>query len=188
MSQLPAREEAKSPLSHDHWLSEQLLDWAHIGVIHIRPTFFAEDLYLFTAGDIARGGKMNLPFGKGKHAPVIAADIARIVAGLLTDPAQHVGKRYVLTGPHNLSLNEIARTVGTGLGIPVEYVDVPIDFWRNSLVEKAGFPDYLVTHLAAAAQDHQDGVFSVETDAIEKIGGQAPQSVDAFVRSHAAAF
>ena len=30
MSQISAREGARSPLAHDHWLSEQLLDWAGV--------------------------------------------------------------------------------------------------------------------------------------------------------------
>ena len=53
-------------------MAEQLLDWAGVGAVHIRPTFFAEDLYLFTGGSVGRGGKMRLPFGKGEHAPVSA--------------------------------------------------------------------------------------------------------------------
>ena len=43
-------------------------------------------------------------------------------------------------------------------------------------------------HLAAVAQDHQDGVFSAETDVVETIAGQAPQSVEEFVLAHAEAF
>ncbi len=188
MSQISAREGARSPLAHDHWLSEQLLDWAGIGAVHIRPTFFAEDLYLFTNGSIGREGKMRLPFGNGKHAPVSAEDIARVVVGILSDPQPHVGNHYVVTGPRTMSLAQIAETVGDTLGKPVDYVNVPIDAWREALMENAGFPGYLATHLAAVAQDHQDGVFSAETDIVERIGGQPPQSVEAFVHAHAAMF
>ena len=184
MSQISAREGARSPLSHDHWLSEQLLDWAGVGVVHVRPTFFAEDLYLFTGGSVGREGKMRLPFGNGKHAPVSAHDIARVVVGILTDPTPHLGNRYVVTGPRDLSLAQIAEAAGRALGKPVEYVNVPIDAWREALVEHPEFPDYLATHLAAVAQDHQDGVFSAETDVVERIGGQPPQSVEEFVRAH----
>ncbi len=42
--------------------------------------------------------------------------------------------------------------------------------------------------LSAVAQDHQDGVFSGVTDVVEKIGGQAPQSLEDFVRAHRAEF
>ena len=184
MSQLPAREKARSPLSHDHWLSEQILDWADIGASHIRPTFFSEDLYLFTAGSIGRDGKIFLPFGNGKHAPVSADDIARVVVGILADPKPHVGQRYVLTGPRDMSLPEIADSIGATIGRSVEYVDIPVEAWQSALVEQPEFPDYLAHHLAAVAQDHQDGVFSAETDVVRDIGGQAPQSVEEFVREN----
>ena len=53
---------------------------------------------------------------------------------------------------------------------------------------KAGMPEFLATHLMAVAQDHQDGVFSDETDVVEKIGGRPPQSLAEFIRSHVAEF
>ncbi|MCZ6666716.1 MAG: NAD(P)H-binding protein, partial [Gammaproteobacteria bacterium] len=58
MSQISAREHARSKLAYQHWQSEHILDWAHIGVAHIRPTFFAEDLYLFTGPTLMNEGKM----------------------------------------------------------------------------------------------------------------------------------
>ena len=50
------------------------------------------------------------------------------------------------------------------------------------------FPDYLATHLAHVAPDHQNGVFSAQTDVVERIGDQAPQSLADFVRANRAAF
>ncbi len=188
MSQISAREEAKSPLASDHWLSENILDGADIGASHIRPTFFAEDLYLFTAGSIGRDGKMYLPFGNGKHAPVSGEDIARVVVGILADPKPHVGEHYVLTGPRDMNLDEIADAVGRALGLTVEYVNIPVETWREALVNVAGYPEYLATHLAAVAQDHQDGIFSAETNVVKTIGGQEPQSVEDFVRQNRAHF
>ena len=43
MSQISARERARSPLSRQHWLSEKILDWADIGAVHLRPTFFENE-------------------------------------------------------------------------------------------------------------------------------------------------
>ncbi len=188
MSQISAREHARSPLARQHWLSERILDWANIGASHINPTFFAEDLYLFTGQSIATEGKIYLPFGEGRHAPVAAEDISRVVVGILADPTPHVGQRYVITGPKNMTIAEMAEILSAELGKPVEYVNLPIEQWRKVLVEKAGFPDFLAVHLAAVSQDHQDGIFSAETDVVESIGGQAPQSLVQFVRAHMAEF
>ena len=188
MSQISAREHAKSPLAFQHWQSEQVLDWANIGASHIQPTFFAEDLYIFTGQTIAAEGKMYLPYGEGRHAPVTAEDIARVVVGILTDPGRHVGQRYIVTGPKDMTVTEMAQVLTEELGKTVEYVDPPIAEWRRVLVEKAGFPEFLATHLAAVAQDHQEGVFSAETDVVENIGGRPPQSLREFVRTHVAEF
>ncbi len=188
MSQISAREHARSPLARHHWLSERILDWADIGASHINPTFFAEDLYLFTGQSIAAEGKMYLPFGEGRHAPVAAEDIARVVVGILEDPKPHIGQRYVITGPKNMKVVEMAEVLSAELGKPIEYVNLPLEQWRKILIEKAGFPDFLATHLVAVAQDHQEGVFSAETDVVERIGGQAPQSLRDFVRTHMAEF
>ena len=131
---------------------------------------------------------MYLPFGAERHAPVMAEDVARVVVAVLADPAPHVGRRIVITGSENITLAEMAETIAAELGKPVAYVDLPIKEWRRLLVEKVGFPEFLVTHLAAAAEDHKHGLFSVVTDVVEKIGGRPPQTVAAFVHAHKSAF
>ncbi len=188
MSQISAREQATSPLAFAHWQAEQVLDWANIGAIHINPTFFAEDLYLFTGQSIANEGKMYLPFGEEKHAPVVAEDIAGVVVGLLTNPQSHVGQRYVITGSKNMTLTQIAKVLSTELNKPVEYVNLPIEMWCEILVQQPNFPKYLATHLAHVAQDHQNGIFSAQTDVVERIGGQSPRTLAEFVRANRAAF
>ncbi len=188
MSQISAREESKSPLARQHWLSERILDWADVGAVHLRPTFFAENLVMFGAATIASQGKLYLPYGAEKHAPVAAADIARVASGILTDPTLHVGERYVVTGPRNLSLAEMAGVLSRELGRSVEYVDLPVEAWGEVLAKVDGMTDSLVAHLKAVAVDHQNGIFRGETDVVERIGGQPPQSLDAFIREHRTVF
>lgn len=184
MSQLPSREAAPSTLTYSHWQSEQILDWADIGASHINPTFFAEDLYFFTGKSIASEGKMYLPFGEGMHAPVAALDIARVVAAMLIDPKPHAGQRYVITGSKNMKMVEVAQVLSNELGKTVEYVDLPLDHWRQALVEQPNFSEYLANHLVHVAKDHQDGVFNVQNDLVEQISGQPPQPVEDFVRTN----
>ncbi len=42
MSQISAREDAKSHAARDHWVAERVFDWSGIAATHLRPTFFAE--------------------------------------------------------------------------------------------------------------------------------------------------
>ncbi len=67
---------------------------------------------------------------------------------------------------------------------PIQYIDLPIDQWRSLLVEQVGLPEFLVNQLAAVAQDHKDGIFSAQTNVVERIGGQPPQSLEHFIQGH----
>ena len=183
MSQITAREGAPSKLTRSHWLSESLFDWADIGAVHVRPTFFAEMLVLFGANTIAAEGRLYLPYGAAKHAPVAADDIARVVSGVLADPAPYVGERLVVTGPKSVSVQEMAAAIGREIGKPVTYVDLPIDQWEQLLVERVGVPEYLAKHLAAVAQDHKDGVFDAATDVVERVSGRPPISLESFLNA-----
>jgi uncharacterized protein YbjT (DUF2867 family) len=184
MSQISARDDSESPLARHHWLSENIFDWADIGAVHIRPTFFAEDLFIFSGKSIALEHKLYLPYGSQRHAPVAAVDIARVVVGILADPTLHVGERYVVTGPRNMMIGEMAEVLSNQLGHAVEYVDLPNEAWGQVLSEQAGLPEFLVTHLRAVADDHKNGVFSAQTDVVERIGGQPPQSLEHFIRDN----
>jgi len=50
-----------------------------------------------------------LPMGAGKTSPVSSVDVARAVAAILDDPAQHIGHIYDLTGPESADLDHYAR-------------------------------------------------------------------------------
>jgi NAD(P)H dehydrogenase (quinone) len=188
MSQITAKESARSPLSHHHWLSENLFDQADIGAVHIRPTFFMENLLLFCAQTIATEGKIYLPYGTRSHAPIAANDIARSVVTLLLDLKPHAGERPILTGRDNLSIAEMANVIGHEIGRPIEYVDLPVEHWHDILVHQLGLPEFLANHLHQVAINHQEGIFDHQTDTVEMLTGAAPQSLAEFVREHLAKF
>jgi len=188
MSQVTARDDAPSSLSRHHWHSQNVFDWADVGAIHVRPTYFAENLLMFGSDSIANEGKLYLPYGDGRHAPVAAADIAEVVVSLLANPEPYLGERLVLTGPRKMTIAEMTSVLSEELGSPVEYVDLPIDMWGEILAGQAGLPAFLVSHLKHVAQDHKDGVFDVQSDTVERVTGRPAQSLAAFVREHREAF
>jgi len=184
MSQITARESARSPLSHQHWLSEHIFDHSEMCAIHIRPTFFAENFLLFNAAGIASEGKMYLPYGTRGQAPIAANDIARVVVQLLLDPEAYRGERLQLTGPERFTIPEIADVIGIEIGSPVEYVSLPEARWKDILVNQVGLPEFLASHLYYVAQDHQEGYFDKVTDTVEEITGTPAQEFKEFVREH----
>src|SRR6266852_1977018 len=48
--------------------------------------------------------------------------------------------------------------------------------------------EFLVQHLREVAIDHTNGIFAGTNEFVEKIGGQPPLTVEAFVAKHSGAF
>src|SRR5262245_42187409 len=165
-----------------HWLSEQVLNWSGLPVVHIRPTVFL-DTPLFTtmvAQSIQGNGTIALPFGTGCTSPVAVEDVARVVATVLRDPAPHIGHVYELTGPHSVDMTELAAAFSRALNRPVSYVDVPLDRWQAGL-SKMGFPPHTEQHVATMAKLHRDNRYDRIADGVERVTGIPPQSIEAFV-------
>lgn len=188
MSQISAREDSKSHAARDHWIAERVLDWSGVPTVHIRPTFFSEWLTFPWVRDlIVNEGKIALPYGNGRHAPISAEDQARVIAAILTEPSTHIGKTYPLFGPIELSQQEIADAVSAVSGRKVIYSPTTIEAYRRHL-ETYDLPEFLIQHFLEIAIDYQNGLFSGTNDVIEKITGRAPQTIDAFVTANREAF
>lgn len=188
MSQISAREDSKSHAARDHWIAERVLDWSGVPTVHLRPTFFSEWLtFPWVRDPIVKEGRIALPYGSGRHAPISGDDQARVIAAILARPSAHIGKTYSLHGPVELDQQEIAHAVGNVLGRKVVYHPTSIDEYREHL-QTYDLPEFVIQHFIEVAIDYQNGIFSGTNDVIEKITGQAPQTIDAFVAANRAAF
>jgi NAD(P)H dehydrogenase (quinone) len=186
MSQISARAEALSDAARQHWISERVLDWSGVSVTHLRPTFFAEWLTML-ADTFKDDGIIRLPFGDGRHAPIAAADQARVIAAILSDPTPHAGAIYPLFGPTEMTYHEIAAEVTRALNRPIRYQPVPVDAFGNVLRAR-GMSPHLIQHLSNVAIDYQNGIFAGTNDIVERVGGAPPTGVASFVADHRAAF
>jgi NAD(P)H dehydrogenase (quinone) len=195
MSQISAREDAKSHAATDHWLAERGFDWSGVTVAHIRPTYFAE--WLFYLAPMIKAGLLHVPFGAGKHAPIAAEDQARVIVGILEDPRAHKGNIYPLFGPVEFTYRETAQVLSRVLGKSVEYKQVDFEEFKKSLQagEKGSAKakgregnEFLFQHLREVAIDHQNGVFEGTNDLVEKIGGRPPMTLEAFITKYRQAF
>ena len=88
VSQMDALSMSESHHQRLHWLSEQVLNWSGLPVVHVRPTVFLDNPLFTTvaAHSIADSGTIRLPFGTGRTSPVTTGDVARVVATVLADP------------------------------------------------------------------------------------------------------
>jgi uncharacterized protein YbjT (DUF2867 family) len=188
LAQMSITETTASPQHKLHWLAEQALNWSGLPVIHVRPTVFMENFFLlFAADSIREFDQIRLPLGEGKTSPVAVEDIARVLAALLANPQPHIGKIYHLTGPQSENMHFYAQEYSKALGRTISYQDVPLQRWRDGLLER-GLPVHLVKHLTTMADLHRAGRYDRITNDVLNLTGQTPQSAQEFVRRNAASF
>ncbi|SDN11037.1 NAD(P)H-binding protein [Streptomyces wuyuanensis] len=183
VSQMTATSTGESHQQRLHWLAEQVLNWSGLPVVHIRPTSFLDNPLFTTlpARTIRENGTIVLPFGEGRTSPVAVADVARVVATVLRDPAPHIGRVYELTGPRTVDMYEMAEEFSRALGRPVTYVDVPLDRWRAEVLAKVGLPPHTEQHIATMARLHRENRYDRASDDVERVTGVAARSIEEFV-------
>jgi uncharacterized protein YbjT (DUF2867 family) len=188
VSQMDALSMSESHHQRLHWLSEQVLNWSGLPVVHVRPTLFMDNPLFTTlaALSIADSGTIRLPFGLGRTSPIAVDDVARAIATILIDPGPYIGRVLELTGPRSQDMNGVAEEYARALNRPVTYVDVPWETWAEQVLARAGLGSYVEEHLATVARLHRENRYDRMTTTVEEITGRPAESVEEFVarRSH----
>jgi uncharacterized protein YbjT (DUF2867 family) len=185
---LQSSPDAPTPRMRQNYLSEQVFEWANIGVVHIRATVFYENLASLVRQSLPTQGAIRLPWGNESTVlPLVAAeDVARVAVGLLTGPQPDADSFHRLIGT-TISLKEIIATFARVMGRNVHYEEISDEQWRRDVANR-GFNPHAIEHLSSlwrairgAAINPNDPRYAV-TEAIEKIGGAKPKTFEAFVR------
>jgi uncharacterized protein YbjT (DUF2867 family) len=169
-------ETTPSPQQKLHWLSEQVLNWSGLPVIHMRPTIFMEAFY-FMAAPMKRDGEMRVPFGQARSSPIAASDVALAVSKILLNPSPHIGKVYQLTGPQSQTMDQIAEEYSRGLGKKIRYVDVPFEEWWKDFASE-GFLPHAREHVGAMAALHKQNRYDRYTEDFKDITGRDPITIE----------
>jgi hypothetical protein len=80
-----------------------------------------------------------------------------------------------------------AQEYSSALGRTITYQDIPVEPWRQALLERR-WPVHVVNHLAAMADLHRAGRFDRMSDDVLTLTGHRPRSVQEFVKENAATF
>jgi uncharacterized protein YbjT (DUF2867 family) len=184
VSQMDALSMSESHHQRIHWLSEQVLNWSGLPVVHVRPTLFLDNPLFTTvaARSIADSGTIRLPFGTGRTSPITTDDVARAVAAILTDPGRCTGRVIELTGPRSQDMNGVAEEYARALSRPVSYVDIPPEVWAKQVLAAAGLGPYVDEHLLTVARLHRENRYDRMTTTVEEITGQRAESVEEWVK------
>lgn len=121
---------AQSNLLTQHTLIENTLRTLPLPITFLRPAWFMENCSwdVATARDSGILSSFLQPLDK--PVPMVAAaDIGRVAADLLLDPAT-ASDAVELEGPQRITPNQIASTLAELLGRPVRAEAVPRDSWE----------------------------------------------------------
>ena len=190
VSQMSLTEMTESPEQRQHWLSEQVLNWSGLPVVHVRSTVFLQNLFFldWAAKTIAKDSTIRLPFGSGRTSPIDAGDVAQVIATILTNPVGHIGKVYELTGPLSQDMHAHAAEYSDALGRNITYVDMPLEQWEDEELRKQYLPRHVSEHLLTMARLHAANRYDRLTYDVETITGRPATSTRSFVAHHAALF
>jgi uncharacterized protein YbjT (DUF2867 family) len=153
--------------------------------VSLRPAVFAANTIGLWGAALRAGDVVHGPFAGAVSVPVDERDVAAVAAVALTSGVLD-GTRPVLTGPEALDQEEMLVRLGTALGRPLRFVEVPPQVARAALVAQGfpeGFADAWLAMQAATAQTPPR-----PTGEVERILGRPPRSFAVWVAEHAAAF
>jgi len=169
--------------AHEHAVFEQTIKDLGIPLTSLRPSaFFAG---LFSDAPQVKQGTVARAFGSAKLNFVSTQDIADVAAIALTQPG-HEGKVYYLTGPENLSGEELAVIFSQVLGKTIKFTDLSDAQLRQ--IAATFLPAQAIDAFSNMFLYFRNGGYDKKFDDIHKVTGHQPRNVKAWIEENKAAF
>ena len=169
-----ADEKATITLSRDHAQTE-----AYIKELGFTYTFLRDNFYLDLFIDIAlENGEIRGPAGSGLVSAVARKNTSRIAAEILLNPKEWENQTLNLTGPEDLSMEEIVAHLSKETGNSIRYVDESLEEpyeSRKKWPAQTWEYDAWVTTYTAIKVGEQAGV---STDVEKVLGNPASSLLD----------
>src|SRR5262249_19061059 len=153
------------------------LAWTLLG-----PVEFMSNIRQWAYG-IKAAGVVRQPFGNRKTAIVHEADIASVVAHILTSEG-HSGKTYSITGPEVLTRRDLTRITGEAIGREIQFIELTPEEAQAEWTA-AGIPSDIVQFLLWAYGNTPAQGYPV-TSTVEQITGKPPRTFAQWASEHAA--
>jgi NAD(P)H dehydrogenase (quinone) len=169
------------PFAPDHYETEQAIEKSGKRFTILRNSWYAENL-LGSLPPVLASGIWYTSAGDGRIAYVAREDTARAAAAALSRDAR-VSARFDVTGPKALTVAEIAAIATKIFAKPIEVVQVSDEQLAGGL-RAAGIPDFVIPLIVGTDANARSGRFDVASDAVLKLTGTSPQSVESFLQAN----
>jgi NAD(P)H dehydrogenase (quinone) len=167
----------------DHYWTEQAIAASGLDFTILRNHIYAEMAIIGAASALGSGQLFHATNGKGRNF-VTRTDAARAASGaLLTADGKEI---LDVTGPAPVTQAQLAALYTQLTGKTVAEVNLTGAQLMSGL-EAAGVPAFMAQLLVAFDIDAAAGHHEITTDAVKRLTGQAPESLEAFLAANKSA-
>jgi uncharacterized protein YbjT (DUF2867 family) len=160
---------------------EQLAVDSGLEWVSLRPTVFITNFFGMWAPQIQAGDVVNGPYQTASTAPIVDRDISAVAAkALLTD--ELVGQKIPLTGPQAFTNAEMVEVIGSVLGRPLRYQEVPAELVRQRFLGLGFSPQFADAYIAFLEATVEKP--ALVTHEVEKILGRPAETFADAVSAH----
>ena len=141
----------------------KLLDHVATNIIHLRPALFFEN-YLGSLQSIKDDGKIYMPVSGSRKIPMIATrDIVRLAFDRLVDTSWTGRSVRGLHGPCDLSFDDAAKCISSGLERNVDHVMVNDETARGAMM-KAGMSESVCELMLEMFRGYEHGTLRADEE------------------------
>ena len=165
-------------LGRDHYATEE-----YIKETGFKYTFLRDNFYVDFFVDMCREyGEIKGPAGNGKVSAVVRSDVSEVAAKILENPEKWENQTLNMTGPEELTMEEITKLASKYLGKEIKYIPETVDeAYESRKIWKAEQWEYdsWVSTYTAIAEGEQAGV----SNDIEKVLGRKATSLAEYLET-----
>ena len=165
-------------LARDHFATEEYIKENGFKYTFLRDNFYAD----FFVNLCREYGEIKGPAGNGKVSVVVRSDVSEVVAKILENPEKWENQTLNMTGPEELTMNEIVKIVREHFGKEIKYTNETVEeAYESRKIWKAEQWEYdsWVSTYTAIAQGEQSGI----SCDIEKVLGRRATSLSEYLKN-----
>lgn len=163
-----------------HHKIEKLIVDSKIPYTFLRPAYFMQNFTTTLRNDIINNHKIYLPAGHAKFTVIDVEDIGAVAAKVLTEPQNHMNKRYELTNSETLTFTEMAEKISHGIGKTIQFIS-PNLLQFFSTKRKENMPTMLILVMIMLHYFPRFQKTPKTTEWVKIITGKEPKSFDEFI-------
>lgn len=164
-----------------HRKVEDKLKASGLGYAILRPNSFLQNIVTYYAPTIRSQAAFYSSMGDARTSFLDVRDIAAVGAKVLSSPNDHAGRVYELNGPEAVTYAELAARISRVANRPVNYVDIPEEAQRKSMLD-LGMPEWQVTALLDLQAYYRSGKGGEVDDLLPRLLGRPPLNLDQFLQ------